>query len=319
MKIRKNYSVKNLNRCTLGLIGSICFIVTACSTNKKSNPAPVPPPAKTFSISETISADPNFSLLGAALIKTDLTTALKGKGTFTVFAPTNTAFKAAGYKDESAVNAADKRILSSILQYHILPVNSIPIATNTEFVTQSSEKLYVTKTDVDKISVNGIPTVKLSKKATNGTIQVINTILTVPVIDVMAIIKNTPNLTYLDEAIKRANLSTILSEKGPYTIFAPSNQAFIDAGYPTINAIKAADPIKLSNLIKYHLINRRLFSSDFKDKAEVQTLASGTITLNATGGLKIKGKSNTDYILLSKTDNIAKNGIVHVIDKILLP
>ena len=132
------------------------------------------------------------------------------------------------------------------------------------------------------------------------------------------------NLTYLVVAVLRAsegstNVASVLSTTNGLTVFAPSNQAFINAGFPTIASIQAANPNTLANILTYHVIAARVFSSDLTEGAMPTTVNGGKVTVTLSGGAKVKGNSNTTASNITATDILATNGIVHLIDQVLLP
>ena len=115
------------------------------------------------------------------------------------------------------------------------------------------------------------------------------------------------------------NVAAVLSGAGPFTVFAPTNQAFINAGFTTIASINAADPNNLTAILTYHVIGARVFSSDLLNNSMPATVNGGTVKITLTGGPKVKGNSNATGSNIILTDILATNGVVHVIDQVLLP
>jgi uncharacterized surface protein with fasciclin (FAS1) repeats len=278
-------------------------------------------------IAAIVSSDPDYSLLKIALKKTDLTGTLDKPGTFTVFAPDNKAFAAAGFPDASAVNGAPVDVLKSILLYHVIgstiKAGDIPVADNTAVTTLNGKDVYVTKKD-GKVSVNGANVVKADILASNGVIHAIDKVLVPPSGNIVEVAQGNPNFTYLVAAVLRAsqgatNVAALLTGDGPLTVFAPTNQAFINAGFPTIESINAADPDALTTILAYHVIAARVFSSNLVDGSTPATVNGETVTISLSGGAKVKGKSNSSASNIVITDLVATNGVVHVIDQVLLP
>jgi uncharacterized surface protein with fasciclin (FAS1) repeats len=114
-------------------------------------------------------------------------------------------------------------------------------------------------------------------------------------------------------------VATALSAAGPLTVFAPTNQAFINANFATIASIQAADPATLTRILTYHVIAARVLSSDLTESATPTTLNGGTVTITLSGGAKVKGIGNTTASNITSADIITTNGVVHVIDQVLLP
>lgn len=279
------------------------------------------------SIVEIVTDDPNYSFLEAAVVKAGLTGALSGDGPFTVFAPRNEAFVEAGFANEAAVSAAPAAVLDSILKYHVLasnvPSSAIPTAANTETETLAGTDVYITK-NAAGVFVNGASVVKADVLATNGTIHVIDKVLTPPKGTLVETAIATPSLSYLVAAVLRAsegttNVAQVLSGAGPFTVFAPTNDAFIAAGFTTISSIQAADPDVLAGILTYHVLQGRVLSSDLTEGATPATVGGGTLTVTLSGGAKVKGAGNSTPATIALADVIATNGAVHVIDQVLLP
>jgi uncharacterized surface protein with fasciclin (FAS1) repeats len=133
-----------------------------------------------------------------------------------------------------------------------------------------------------------------------------------------------PNFTYLVAAVTRADasgtsISGALSGDGPFTVFAPTNAAFIAAGFATIADIEAADPAVLRDILLYHVVGARVFSSDLTEGAEPTMLDGGKVTITLGGGAKVKGSMNATASNITGTNVLATNGVIHVIDQVLLP
>ncbi|RYF93829.1 MAG: fasciclin domain-containing protein, partial [Chitinophagaceae bacterium] len=143
-------------------------------------------------------------------------------------------------------------------------------------------------------------------------------------LDIVDLAAADPRFTYLVAAVTRADasgtsISGALKAAGPLTVFAPVNQAFIDAGFPTIESIQAADPNTLSNILLYHVISARVFSSDLTEGATPTTAGGGVLTITLTGGAKVKGNANPMPANIAVTNVVAANGVIHAVDKVLLP
>ncbi len=119
-------------------------------------------------------------------------------------------------------------------------------------------------------------------------------------------------------AIKQAGLVDALKGKGPYTVFAPTNEAFAKIPADQLNAL-LADKAKLSAVLQYHVLKGRVPSSSLKPTQTVPTLEGGTITIDVANGEATitDGQGNVSNIVM--TDVKAKNGVIHVIDTVLLP
>ena len=126
------------------------------------------------------------------------------------------------------------------------------------------------------------------------------------------------SFTTLVTAVKAAGLVNTLKGKGPYTVFAPTNEAFAKIPADQLDAL-LADKAKLTAVLTYHVVKGRVPSSSLKATQTVPTLEGGTITINVNDGKATitDGQGNVSNIV--KTDVKAKNGVIHVIDAVLLP
>ncbi len=280
-------------------------------------------------IFQTIASDKKFNFLTAAVVKAKLVETLNDKkATFTLFAPTDDAFKAAGFKDINDIKNVPEETLKAILLYHVLgseiKSTQIPQAANTEVATVVNKPVYVTRTIGNKVFVNGISIIEKDIDCTNGVIHAVNRVLIASVGTIVQTAQGNANLTYLVAAVLRAsqgstNVAAVLSSAGPFTVFAPINQAFINAGFPTVASINAADPNTLTSILTYHVIAARVFSSDLVNNSTPATVNGGTVKITLTGGPKVKGNSNPSAASIIITDILTTNGVVHVINQILLP
>jgi uncharacterized surface protein with fasciclin (FAS1) repeats len=279
------------------------------------------------SIAQIVASGPNFTLLKEAVIKSGLLSTLSNPGTFTVFAPTDSAFNAAGFKTTADIDALNPDTLKSIILYHALTTpyfsTAIPTASNTPLVSANGKTVYVTKNSKG-VFVNGIPVKIADVPASNGVIHVIGSVLFPPTKNLVALAQSNPNLTYLVAAIIRAssgstNVLSVLSGSGPFTVLAPTNAAFIAAGFPTIAAIQSADPNTLASILTLHVFGARIFSSDLASGTSPATLNGETLTFNLSSGATVSGKGNKTAANIVQTNILAFNGVVHVIDQVLLP
>lgn len=277
-------------------------------------------------IATLVSERSDLSLLRAAVTRANLGATLSGSGSFTVFAPTNDAFTAAGLGTEAAINAVPVETLRNILLYHVFTQKyaaaNIPSGT-TELTTASNSKAYVSKKS-NGVYVNGAMVTNADINASNGVIHVINKVLMPPAGNIVQVAQGNSNLSFLVAAVVRAsegstNVASVLSTTNGLTVFAPTNQAFINAGFTSIASIQAANPNTLANILTYHVISARVFSSDLTEGATPATLNGANVTITLSGGAKVKGNGNPSASNITSTDIMATNGVVHVIDRVLLP
>jgi len=243
----------------------------------------------------------------------------------TLFAPTNDAFAAAGITD---VNGAD-----AVLAYHVidgtvmasmLPNSGIASAE----VSSIGGNLYITNTG-GAVSINGTTTVTATDIAgSNGVVHIIDRTLVPPTKTINDIVADlagasSPEFTLLAAALGRAGLGEFFDGDGPYTVFAPVDAAFIAAGFPNVDAINAAEPETLASILTHHVVepNVYVFSTDLTEGAVVPMVNSQNITINL-GDLTVQDAAGTTppASFVSSLLNIhATNGVIHVINKVLLP
>lgn len=306
------------------LVIALAVISIATSCKKDEDELPV---ASDQNIVEIVVADSDFSLLEAAVKHADLVATLSGTGPFTVFAPTNEAFTAAGLDTEAKINALPKETLRNILLYHVagssIAAAAIPEGSNTAVKSASNIDLYVTKNNKG-VYINGATVTQADVMVTNGIIHVINKVLMPPSGNIVEVAQSNPDFSLLVAAVLRAsegqtNLANVLSGDGPFTVFAPTNQAFMDAGFANVAAIQAADPATLTSILTYHVVAGRIFSTDLVDNSTAATVNGSNVTTTLNGGAKVKGAKNTSAANISSADVVTTNGVIHVIDQVLLP
>jgi uncharacterized surface protein with fasciclin (FAS1) repeats len=280
----------------------------------------------------------SFTFLDSALKFTGLDNVLADPNTlYTVFAPSDKAFMNAGFATIDDLTALGVDALSNILLYHVVSgkvfSTDIAVATNTEVASLQTASLFLTKKENPlpnrKVLVNGCGVYIADVDLGNGVMHDINRVLIPPSGTVVDAAIANPDLTYLVAAVLRASQGStdvlgVLSGTGPFTLFAPNNQAFINAGFATIEDINAADPDVLASILTYHVVAARVFACDVRD-GDMPTMLDGNTTLvdvdeNGPGRfLQIKGNSNTTGSYVYKRNLVSTNGVVHLIDQVLLP
>jgi transforming growth factor-beta-induced protein len=269
------------------------------------------PPTK--DIVDTLASRPNFKTLVSAVQAANLAATLKGSGPFTVFAPTNAAFNKLGKKTLAAL-LADPSALSKILTYHVLGsavyagdlpnIPSAPTVNGAPVVfTFKNNALFINRA---KITVANIV-------ATNGVIHVIDTVLQPPTKDIVDTLASRPNAKTLVSAVQAANLAATLKGSGPFTVFAPTDAAFAKLGKKTLNAL-LADPTTLSSILTYHVLSGEVFSPAAAKLTSAKTVNGANITISVK-----KGSLFINNARVVTADVLTTNGVIHVIDTVLLP
>jgi uncharacterized surface protein with fasciclin (FAS1) repeats len=300
---------------------SMLLFFTSCKKDKTNDP-----PEKPNTIADIVSTNSSFTILKSAVVKANLATTLSSAGPFTVFAPDDNAFNTSGITS-SVIASLSADELKSILLYHTLGSKvmaaDVPAGPNAPVTTAGGETIYVTK-NTKGVFVNGCKVTSADIAASNGVIHSIEHVLIPPAGNLVEVAQGNNNLTYLVAAVLRAsegstNVAQVLSSDGAFTVFAPTNQAFIDAGFPTIASLEEADPNTLAAILTYHVISARAFSSDLSDGQSLTTANGGTIKIGIGSNATVKGNSNESAANITAVNIMATNGVVHVIDKVLLP
>lgn len=277
-------------------------------------------------ITDVVSADADLSTLKTAVVKANLAATLSSTGPFTVFAPTNEAFTGAGITAD-VLNTFTADQLNTILLYHVLPSKipaaNVPAGPNAKVITASGDSVFVTN-NASGVFVNGIKVTQADIAASNGVVHKIGGVLIPAVGNIVVTAQADTALSFLVAAVVRAstggtNVAGVLSGNSILTVFAPTNNAFRAAGFASIAAINAADPNTLANILTYHVVAGRVFSSDLTDGEQATTVNGGKITISTTGAVTVKGKSNPSASNVVTANIVARNGVVHVIDQVLLP
>jgi uncharacterized surface protein with fasciclin (FAS1) repeats len=280
----------------------------------------------------------NFASFSNGLSRTAYRYLLSEPGPYTVLLPDNNAFVAAGYPNPDAVLTASGTLLNNLIPYHVThgtwELDKLPYRFNQELESIAGTKLYVTrwiKNEDTLVTINGTRVISYNLKASNGVIQVINTVLQ-PMVHASlseAIAANS-SLTYLNAALQRGGMkASLAAANSTYTIFAPDNAAFIAAGYATIQDINNADAAVIKRLLEYTMFSERKFIYDYvltTDATAVseQRMMSGsnitvTLTQGSVGydGITIRGIGNTTQGRITTPNILAGNGVMHITNTVL--
>ena len=259
----------------------------------------------------------SFKTLAAALGAADLVGALKGKGPFTVFAPTDDAFaKLPAGTVETLLKPENRDQLVGVLTYHVVPgqVTAEQVVGLTGAKTLNGQRADISVTD-GKVKVDNANVVATDILCTNGVIHVIDSVVLPSSDDIVATASKAGSFGTLIAAAKAAGLAGALSGKGPLTVFAPTDAAFAKLPKGTVEALlKPENKAKLAAILKYHVVAGRVYSDDALAAKRAQTLEGSNVSIAlADGQAKVQNAN------LVKTDIDAANGVIHVIDSVILP
>ncbi|MCF7975391.1 MAG: fasciclin domain-containing protein [Phycisphaerae bacterium] len=265
-----------------------------------------------------------FKTLVAALQAADLAGVLQGAGPFTVFAPTDAAFAALPKGTvASLLLPENKAKLQAILKYHVVAgkVMSADVIKYTDAKTLQGNKVALT------LLVNNARVVKADIKATNGVIHVIDQVIlpgsskpiqghastTAPAVTNKNIVQTAVDagqFKTLVTAIQSAGLVDALSGNGPFTVFAPTDAAFAKLPAGTVESlILPENKAKLQAILKYHVLAAKLNSNDIIAAHTVKTL----------NGQSLYPSLMVDNAAIQIKNIYCSNGVIHVIDNVILP
>ncbi|MGB1474579.1 MAG: fasciclin domain-containing protein [Candidatus Poseidoniaceae archaeon] len=259
----------------------------------------------------------NHNSLVAALAHAELVDILSGDGPFTVFAPTDQAFSDAGIDLADFDTDEANQTLVDILTYHVVSGEVLSSALTDGMSVETLNGDNVSIGVGDDVTVNDATVTLADVVSSNGVIHVIDKVLMPPEDgpgDIPTIASSTGVHDVLVDAIIQAGLLYPLSDDGPYTIFAPTDQAFIDAGINLSDFTDEDGIAALSNILAYHVTIGAVLSGDLSDGLFVTMLNQQQVRVGVTpGGVIVNDASVT------QADVVASNGVIHVIDKVLMP
>ncbi|MCM5661384.1 fasciclin domain-containing protein [Galbibacter mesophilus] len=310
--------LKKVALLALMVVGAV-----ACSDDD-DNMTPTPNPE--LSITETAAADSELTILVAALTRTGLDATLNQDGTFTVLAPTNAAFEAAGITN---VDAVDEDVLENILLNHVFGEVMLSGDLSTSYKStlamgpnETMISMFINTEGV--VEFNGVasPTT-VDINATNGVIHKVDAVLREPTVTGHAVAN--PEFSILVEALERFGdqYTGILSgtEGSPFTVFAPTNDAFADLlDMLGAESLADIDDATLEAVLTYHVVSgANATSGALTDGQMVETVLGEELTVSKTdGGVQIMDATEVDANVVA-ADVQGINGVVHAIDKVLLP
>ena len=306
------------------------LVLAACAPTAPAAPAAAPTamPANTpmpteapQTIVDIAVADGRFGTLVEAVVAAGLVETLSGAGPFTVFAPTDDAFaKLPAGTLEDLLKPENKQMLTDILLYHVVPgsVKAADVVTLTEAETALG-KMVTVKVEGDKVFINDAQVIITDIVASNGIIHVVDTVILPPAdevkLDIVDLAVANGSFTKLVEAVQAAGLVETLKGERPFTVFAPTDEAFAKLPEGTLETLlKPENKMMLADILLYHVVPGSVKAADVSD---------GLIADSALGtSLFFKldmGKAYVNEAQIVMTDIEASNGIIHVIDTVILP
>jgi len=315
---------------------SIALFMTSCSSDD-DNGTPTPPPSTIIDVA----LENGLTSLAAALTATNLVSTLEGDGPFTVFAPDNAAFDvllADTGIDLDNMSAAEQAAVTNILLNHVIVDETLSAADliagvagykKTAAAGPNSTNLSIYFTAVADVILNGQSTVTDADKiADNGVLHIVNTVIAIPTIGTFA--ATNPALGDLVSAMDLADsgtptvpylLTVFDPTAGPFTVFAPTNSAFdnllLELDPTGMTGLGDLDPALVDVVLTYHILTTNVTSSQLPNGV-VATLG-GDITADNTAFTLTDANGRVSNIVTTLIDIQGVNGVVHVIDAVILP
>ena len=304
----------------LGACSPVATPVPAADPTSMPEPEPTKVPLPKTIVDIAVE-DGRFTTLVAAVQAADLVETLQSEGPFTVFAPTDDAFaKLPAGTLEDLLKPENKQMLTDILLYHVVAGNVLAseVVNLTEAMTVFGKNVAV-KVDGSKVFINDAEVIITDIEASNGIIHVINTVILPPAEEQAMDIVDTAiadgRFITLVAAVQAAGLVDTLKGEGPFTVFAPTDDAFAKLPAGTIDELlKVENKQQLTDILLYHVM---------AGKVMAESVTDGLIADSALGtSLFFKLDMGNAYINEAQiiiTDIETSNGVIHVIDTVILP
>ena len=280
----------------------------------------VNPATQSNSVVDIIVNSPDHTVLEAAVVEAGLVDALSAEGPFTVFAPTDDAFAtlldALGYTAEELLAYPG---LTDILLYHVVGAQALStdLSDGQQITTLLEEDVVVTINE-NGVFINQSQVTTADIVTDNGVVHVIDAVLVPEPAQsntVVDIIVNSEEHTIMEDALVATDLLGVLSGEGPFTVFAATDDAHLDlmaALGITLEELLAYPG--LTDVLLYHVVEAQALSTDLSDGQEITTMLGADVQVTITSdGVFI----NQAQVIVA--DLVADNGVVHVIDAILIP
>ena len=239
------------------------------------------------SILARAAASGKASTFVAAVAVADLVPLLRNDGTLTVLVPTDEAFaKLPAATRQTLFSPAGAEKLEAILKYHVLPrrVLAKQITSDPRPKTVGGERWTVAANDKG-IAINNATVVEADVLAKNGVIHFIDTVLTPPAADLLGVAEKAGHFGVLLEALEAAGLDDTLRRDGPFTVFAPTDEAFQTLGKGTLSSLlEKGNRAKLREILKYHVVAGRVSARDAVVAGEAKTLQGSPVAISIKAG-----------------------------------
>jgi uncharacterized surface protein with fasciclin (FAS1) repeats len=259
----------------------------------------------------------SFKTLVAAVKAAGLVETLKGEGPFTVFAPTDEAFeKLPAGTVEALLKPENKARLQAILTYHVVPgkVMAADVVKLSSAVTVQGQQVDIAVTD-GTVTVDKAKVLKTDIACSNGVIHVIDSVILPAESDIVDTAVAAGSFKTLAAALTAAGLADTLKGEGPFTVFAPTDEAFAKLPAGTVESLlKPENREKLVAILTYHVVPGKVLAKDVVKLKSAKTVNGKEVTVKVgDAGVMLDGAK------VVATDIETSNGVIHVIDSVILP
>jgi uncharacterized surface protein with fasciclin (FAS1) repeats len=297
-----------------------CFFA-ACNKN-----TPQGVNAQTSTVGFILANSMNATVFESAVQRSHLDTVFNQPGPFTVFVPNNDACSNSGISQITMDGYSDSMARNLVLYHTVagtaLTIASLHFASVLKIIMANGDSAYITS-DTTHLYINGIPAQASDIIASNGVLDAIQAVLTPPGGNLLQMVQSDTALSLLSAAIQRASQGTVpidslLNNSGPYTLFAPINDAFRQANYFSPDDINYANPDSLAWLLMNHMIPSRLFACDMPVGSSRMNLNDSTISFLSNGinsQVQVSGSDTLSNVLFA--NGMARNGVFYKVDLLL--
>jgi transforming growth factor-beta-induced protein len=268
-------------------------------------------------IVDTAIAAGSFRTLVAAVQAAGLVEALRGDGPFTVFAPTDEAFaKLPAGTVESLLKPENRDKLQAVLLYHVVPgkVKANEVVRRSGAASLNGQRISFA-TQGSSVRISGANVAAADIMCSNGVIHVIDSVILPTGNDIVQVADSAGSFSTLLAAARAAGLVDALKAEGPITVFAPTDEAFAKLPAGTVESLlEPENRDMLAAILTYHVVPGRVFATDAIKAGRAETLQGEDVIFDIR-----EGRMTVNGAAITGTDINASNGVVHVIDRVILP
>jgi len=302
------------------LLVGVAVLLAGCAQQQQVPVTPAPTttapvtPAPAKNIVETAVADGRFTTLVAAVQAAGLAGTLSGPGPFTVFAPTDDAFKKLPSGTVETLLKDPQGQLKQILLYHVVSgkVMAADVVKLSSAKTVQGSSLPISVSG-STVTVDGAKVIITDIVCSNGVIHVIDSVMIPPKSNIVGTLVNDGRFTTLVAAVKAAKLDGTLSGPGPFTLFAPTDAAFAKLPSGTVETLLKTPEGQLKQILLYHVVSGKVMAADVVKLTTAKTVQGKNVTISTKNGVMVNDANVT------VTDIDTTNGVIHIIDKVLIP